>query len=191
MDVALSNAIINTATNMASAQKSDAVNIAVLKKALDMQQVHGHHHDRRHGAGHAPAALAPPGALGTQVNTLPDGYPLPACGFAGIATHTKHYKRNNIARHAMHMLKLTQIGNLRGHPRAEGTKLKSYGIGLKYSPYDPALEEEITAGREFMREYRDTPSTSCPNELALDQTRALHAESLPTGRWPACVTKDC
>ena len=38
MDVALSNTIIQTATHLASAKQSDAVNIAMLKKALDMQE---------------------------------------------------------------------------------------------------------------------------------------------------------
>jgi hypothetical protein len=28
--------------------------------------------------------------------------------------------------------------------------------GFILTPYDPALDEELTAGREFMREYRDT-----------------------------------
>jgi hypothetical protein len=37
MDVALTNSIVNTANAMASAQSADAVNIAVLKKALDIQ----------------------------------------------------------------------------------------------------------------------------------------------------------
>ena len=37
MDVALSNSIVATATNLASAQASDALNMAVLKKALDVQ----------------------------------------------------------------------------------------------------------------------------------------------------------
>ena len=70
MDVALSNAIINTATNMASAQKSDAVNIAVLKKALDMQQATATTMiDAMVQAMHQPA-LATSGTLGTQVNTF-------------------------------------------------------------------------------------------------------------------------
>lgn len=28
--------------------------------------------------------------------------------------------------------------------------------GYTLTPYDPALEEEITAGRAFMRDFRDT-----------------------------------
>lgn len=39
--------------------------------------------------------------------------------------------------------------------------------GYTLTPYDPALEEEMEAGRAFMREYRDT-FTNSPNELALD-----------------------
>ena len=39
MDVALSNSIVSTATSLASAKNSDALNMVVLKKALDMQAV--------------------------------------------------------------------------------------------------------------------------------------------------------
>ncbi len=39
MDVALANSIVNTATALASAKTSDALNMVVLKKALDMQAV--------------------------------------------------------------------------------------------------------------------------------------------------------
>ncbi|MCB1989580.1 MAG: YjfB family protein [Burkholderiaceae bacterium] len=70
MDVALSNAIINTATNMASAQKSDAVNIAVLKKALDMQQATATTMIDAMVQAMPQPALATSGALGTQVNTF-------------------------------------------------------------------------------------------------------------------------
>jgi hypothetical protein len=28
--------------------------------------------------------------------------------------------------------------------------------GLTLTPYDPALDEQLKAGREFMREFRDT-----------------------------------
>lgn len=68
----------------------------------------------------------------------------------------------------MHMLKLTQIGNSVGVilPREALTKLKlkkgesvfltECSEGFILTPYDPELEEEISAGREFMREYRDT-----------------------------------
>mgnify|MGYP001335363463 CR=1 FL=1 len=70
MDVALSNAIINTATNMASAQKSDAVNIAVLKKALNMQEVAATTMIDAMVQAMPQPALAASGTLGTQVNTF-------------------------------------------------------------------------------------------------------------------------
>ncbi len=69
MDVALSNAIINTATSMASAHKSDAVNIAVLKKALDMQQATATTMIDAMVQAMPQPALATSGTLGTQVNT--------------------------------------------------------------------------------------------------------------------------
>ena len=68
----------------------------------------------------------------------------------------------------MHLLKLTQIGNSVGVilPKEALARLKlekgqsvfltESSEGYILTPYDPALEEEITAGREFMREYRDT-----------------------------------
>lgn len=68
----------------------------------------------------------------------------------------------------MHMLKLTQIGNSIGVilPKEALTRLKlgkggsvfltETPDGYVLTPYDPALEEEIQAGREFMRDYRDT-----------------------------------
>ena len=68
----------------------------------------------------------------------------------------------------MHTLKLTQIGNSVGVilPKEALSRLRlekgqtvfltETPEGLVLTPYDPALEEEITAGREFMREYRDT-----------------------------------
>ncbi|MDP2370527.1 AbrB/MazE/SpoVT family DNA-binding domain-containing protein [Rhodoferax sp.] len=68
----------------------------------------------------------------------------------------------------MHILKLTQIGNSVGIvlPKEALSRLKlSKGEtvfltetpeGYTLTPYDPALEEEIEAGRAFMREYRDT-----------------------------------
>ena len=68
----------------------------------------------------------------------------------------------------MHMLKLTQIGNSVGVilPKEALARLKlekgqsvfltESSEGYILTPYDPALEEEIMAGREFMREYRDT-----------------------------------
>lgn len=68
----------------------------------------------------------------------------------------------------MHILKLTQIGNSVGVilPKEALSRLKlSKGEtlfltetpeGYTLTPYDPALEEEMEAGRAFMREYRDT-----------------------------------
>ena len=68
----------------------------------------------------------------------------------------------------MHTLKLTQIGNSVGVilPKEVLGKLKlgkgdSIFItetpdGYAISPYDPAVEEQLQAGRDFMREYRDT-----------------------------------
>ena len=68
----------------------------------------------------------------------------------------------------MHMLKLTQIGNSVGVilPREALARLrleKGQSVfltetpdGYALTPYDPELEEQIQAGREFMREFRDT-----------------------------------
>ena len=68
----------------------------------------------------------------------------------------------------MHTLKLTQIGNSVGVilpkealarlklQKGESVFLTECADGFVLTPYDPALEEEITAGREFMREYRST-----------------------------------
>ena len=68
----------------------------------------------------------------------------------------------------MHTLKLTQIGNSVGVilPKEVLAKLKlekgnSIFItetpdGYAITPYDPAVEEQLQAGRDFMREYRDT-----------------------------------
>lgn len=68
----------------------------------------------------------------------------------------------------MHMLKLTQIGNSVGVilPKEALARLRlekgqtlfltETPEGYALTPYDPALEEQIQAGREFMREFRDT-----------------------------------
>jgi putative addiction module antidote len=68
----------------------------------------------------------------------------------------------------MHTLKLTQIGNSVGVilPKEALTRLrleKGQSLfltetpeGYALTPYDPSLEEQIEAGREFMREFRDT-----------------------------------
>ena len=68
----------------------------------------------------------------------------------------------------MPVLKLTQIGNSVGVilpkealsrlklGKGESVFLTETNEGYVLTPYDPALEEEISAGRAFMREYRDT-----------------------------------
>ena len=68
----------------------------------------------------------------------------------------------------MFTLKLTQVGNSVGVilPKEMLARLKlSKGESIylteapeRYvlTPYDPALAEQVEAGREFMREYRDT-----------------------------------
>ena len=68
----------------------------------------------------------------------------------------------------MQTLKLTQIGNSVGVilPKEVLARLKlekgdtvfvvdaAYGVTL--TPYDPAVDEQLKAGRAFMREFRDT-----------------------------------
>jgi putative addiction module antidote len=68
----------------------------------------------------------------------------------------------------MTALKLTQIGNSVGLilPKEVLAKLKvekgdtlfvtEATNGVTLTPYDPRLDEQIEAGREFMHEYRDT-----------------------------------
>jgi putative addiction module antidote len=68
----------------------------------------------------------------------------------------------------MHVLKLTQIGNSVGVilpkevlanlklEKGESIFLTETPDGYAVTPYDPALDEQITAGHEFMREFRDT-----------------------------------
>jgi putative addiction module antidote len=68
----------------------------------------------------------------------------------------------------MHSLKITQIGNSLGVvlPKEllarmrldKGSTLHVTEApgGFVFTLYDPSLEEELKAGREFMREYRDT-----------------------------------
>ena len=68
----------------------------------------------------------------------------------------------------MHTLKLTQIGNSVGVilpkdalaklklQKGESVFLTECADGFILTPYDPALDEELNAGHEFMREYRDT-----------------------------------
>ncbi len=68
----------------------------------------------------------------------------------------------------MSALKLTQIGNSMGVilPKEVLARLKlekgdtvfmtEAANGVTLTPYDPAVEEQLKLGREFMREYRDT-----------------------------------
>jgi putative addiction module antidote len=68
----------------------------------------------------------------------------------------------------MFALKLTQIGNSVGVilpkemlarlklEKGQSVFLTETPAGYVLTPYDPALEEQIEAGREFMRDYRDT-----------------------------------
>lgn len=70
MDVALTNSIVNTATALASAKTSDALNMVVLKKALDMQAVSATTLLDAVPQPPSQPALATSGALGTQVNTF-------------------------------------------------------------------------------------------------------------------------
>ena len=70
MDVALTNSIVNTATALASAKTSDALNMVVFKKALDMQAVSAATMLDAMQQSMPQPALATSGALGTQVNTF-------------------------------------------------------------------------------------------------------------------------
>ena len=68
----------------------------------------------------------------------------------------------------MHILKLTQIGNSVGVilpkemlanlklEKGESVFMIETPEGYVLTPYDPALDDEMQAGREFMREFRDT-----------------------------------
>lgn len=68
----------------------------------------------------------------------------------------------------MHTLKLTQIGNSVGVilpkealarlrlEKGQSVFLTETPEGMVLTPYDPALEEQIQAGRAFMRDFRDT-----------------------------------
>jgi len=68
----------------------------------------------------------------------------------------------------MAALKLTQIGNSVGVilPKEILARLKlekgdtvfvtEAANGINLTPFDPALEQQLELGREFMREFRDT-----------------------------------
>ena len=70
MDVALTNSIVNTATALASAKTSDALNMVVLKKALNMQAASAATMLDAMQQSMPQPALAASGTLGTQVNTF-------------------------------------------------------------------------------------------------------------------------
>ena len=67
-----------------------------------------------------------------------------------------------------HTLKLTQIGNSVGVilpeevlsrlrlEKGQTVFLTETPQGYAFTPYDPALDEQVQLGREFMREFRDT-----------------------------------
>ena len=54
----------------------------------------------------------------------------------------------------MSALKLTQIGNSVGVILPKEILARLNVVTL--SAYDPSIDEQVKAGREFMREYRDT-----------------------------------
>ena len=68
----------------------------------------------------------------------------------------------------MAALKLTQIGNSVGVilpkdilarlklSKGDTLHLTETPDGIALTPYDPAFDEQLEIGREFMREYRDT-----------------------------------
>lgn len=70
MDVALTNSIVSTATSLASAKTSDALNMVVLKKALDIQATSASTMLEAMQQSMPQPALATSGTLGTQVNTF-------------------------------------------------------------------------------------------------------------------------
>ena len=70
MDVTLANSIVSTATNLASAKTSDALNMVVLKKALDMQAVSAATLLDAMQQSMPQPQLATSSTLGTNVNTF-------------------------------------------------------------------------------------------------------------------------
>lgn len=69
MDIALTNRILHTASALAERQTADAVQVAVLKKALNSQATAAATLLNALPAPAPQATLAPSGTLGTQVNT--------------------------------------------------------------------------------------------------------------------------
>ncbi len=70
MDVALTSSIVNTATSLASAKTSDALNMVVLKKVLDIQASSASTLINAMQQSMPQPALATSGTLGTNVNTF-------------------------------------------------------------------------------------------------------------------------
>lgn len=68
MDIGLTNSIVSTATAQASQSTSDAINISVLKKALDLQANAAA--TLLQALPQPQPALATSGSLGTQLNTF-------------------------------------------------------------------------------------------------------------------------
>ena len=68
MDIALTNSIVSTATAQASQSNSDAINIRVLKKALDIQANTAA--TLLQALPQLQPALATSGSLGTQLTTF-------------------------------------------------------------------------------------------------------------------------
>jgi putative addiction module antidote len=94
---------------------------------------------------------------------------------ANGTTHTRwpqtgyYYSRYNTSEETiMYALKLTQIGNSVGvvlpkealamlHvDKGDTVYLVESPDGFSLTPYDPEVAKQVEAGREFMREYRDT-----------------------------------
>jgi putative addiction module antidote len=67
-----------------------------------------------------------------------------------------------------HSLKIIQIGNSLGVTlpkevlaalkvdKGDTLTMTPAPDGFRITPYDPAVEQQVEAGREFMHEYRDT-----------------------------------
>jgi putative addiction module antidote len=96
-----------------------------------------------------------------------------SCAKAGAQTRRPkpvyYYNRyNTLQETAMYALKLTQIGNSVGvvlpkealamlHvDKGDTVYLVESPDGFSLTPYDPQVAKQVEAGREFMREYRDT-----------------------------------
>ena len=86
-----------------------------------------------------------PGGLGVRMDSaIYDGYRIPPYYDSLIGKLIVHGRDRP---EALSRLKLS---------KGETVFLTETPEGYTLTPYDPALEEEIEAGRAFMREYRDT-----------------------------------